>query len=97
MSSFYPLTCQNQSLIVAVVVSYEQMYFQGSCVFLLIFILSFRTYAYTKVAVILVCSHSNMYTHVHVILNINTQIFEDLLQHDVTFGSLSCYAYNQVL
>lgn len=82
MSLFYPLICQNQGLIVSVVVNYEQMYFQRSCIFLLIFIPSFSIYACIEVVVILICSHPNTYTHMHMILNINTQIFEDFLQHD---------------
>lgn len=82
MSLFYPLICLNQSLIVSVVVNYEQMYFQRSCIFLLIFIPSFGIYTCTEVVVILICSQPNTYTHMHRILNIHTQISEDLLQHD---------------
>lgn len=82
MSLFYPLICQNQSLIVSVVVNYEQIYFQRRCIFLLIFIPSFSIYAYTEVVVILICSHPNACTQMHMILNINIQVFEDLLQYD---------------
>lgn len=31
---------------------------------------------------ILICSHPNTCTHIHMILNINIHIFEDFLQHN---------------
>lgn len=71
MVLFYPLTGQNQSLIVAVVVNFEQMYFLRRCIFLLILITSFTTYIYVEV-VILMGSHPHMCTDVHMLSNINT-------------------------